>query len=98
MSQVTWRASEELVARVQRAAALSGRSMNQFLTIVLDAATDPEVQTDEAIRVRERLAHVGLLATVAARAVDIDETALRAAKRRAGGGTALADLVAAERG
>ena len=40
MSQMTWRASQELLERVRRAAERRGRSMNDYVTAVLDAATE----------------------------------------------------------
>src|SRR5436189_114424 len=43
MSQMTWRASQELLERVRRAAERRGRSMNDYVTAVLDAATDPNL-------------------------------------------------------
>ncbi|CAN5825515.1 hypothetical protein BH18ACT7_BH18ACT7_05540 [soil metagenome] len=72
--------------------------MNQSLTAVLAATTDPAAETDEAVRVRERLAHAGLLAMITPRTADLDDTAVQSARRRAGRGTSLADLVASERG
>lgn len=59
---MSWRTSEELAARVRQAATASGRSMNQYVTAVLDAATDPDLAGDEALGLRERLARAGLLA------------------------------------
>ncbi|HEY0573008.1 MAG TPA: transcriptional regulator [Pseudonocardia sp.] len=101
MAQVTWRASDELVERVRAVAGRGGYSMNEFVTRVLDAATDPAVAGDEAARIRERLERAGLLATPLvdgpAPRPRADPEALRAARRRAGQGTPLADLIAADR-
>jgi len=36
--------------------------MNDYVTGVLDAATDPDLAGDDAARLRERLARAGLLA------------------------------------
>lgn len=95
---MTWRASDELVQRVQSAAQRSGRSMNQFLTVVLDAATDPEAETDQAVRVRERLARANLLAAGdRSRPYHADPAPLSAARIRAGQGVSLVDLVISER-
>lgn len=77
MAQVTWRASEELIRRVQSAAARSGRSTNQFLTVV----PDPDAETDAAVRVRERPARAGLLAVADPdRPQTVDPSALTAAR------------------
>lgn len=62
MGQVSWRADDELVERVRLAAKRTGRSMNDYITQVLRAATDPGTEADEVRRVRERLANAGLLA------------------------------------
>ena len=56
MAQVTWRAPDELVARVRHAAEQRGSSINEFVTRVLDAATDPEPTDDESVRISGRLA------------------------------------------
>ncbi|MDP9402065.1 MAG: Arc family DNA-binding protein [Actinomycetota bacterium] len=62
MAQMTWRGSDELVERVRRSARANGRSMNDYVTAVLDAATDPDLADGDAARLRERLARAGLLA------------------------------------
>jgi hypothetical protein len=97
MGQLTWRAPDELVDRVRAAAAHGGYSMNGFVTRVLDAATDPEAAGDEAARVRERLQRAGLLAESGVPRPRVDPEAFRAARARAGQGTSLADLTAADR-
>lgn len=99
MTQVTWRASEELAGRVKRAAAQQGRSVNEFLTRVLDAATNPDLADDERQRTRERLARAGLL--LETRPVDHeppDPEELARAGRAAGQGTPLSDFVSEGRG
>ncbi len=93
MSQVTWRASEELIERVKSAAADQRRSMNDYLTLVLSAAVDPEFAGDEAERTRERLRRAGVLAPAGQPRSRPDPTQVAAARREAGGGTTLADLV-----
>lgn len=93
MTQVTWRAPEELVARVRRAADQRGSSVNEFVTRVLDAATDPELTDDESLRVRERLAAAGLLAPVGPPRPRPASDDLAGARRRAGQGHQLADLI-----
>ncbi|MGH3776303.1 MAG: transcriptional regulator [Pseudonocardiaceae bacterium] len=98
MAQVTWRAPEELVARVRRAADQRGSSINEFVTRVLDAATDPELTDDESLRVRERLAAADLLAPVGPPRPRPAADNLAGARRRAGPGHPLADLVRDGRG
>lgn len=93
MAQVTWRAPDELVARIRRAAEQRGSSINEFVTRVLDAATDPELTDDEALRVRERLAAAGLLAPAGPPRPRPAEDDVAGARRRAGQGHQLADLV-----
>ncbi|MGQ0718430.1 MAG: transcriptional regulator [Pseudonocardiales bacterium] len=93
MTQLTWRAPDELVARVRRAADQRGSSVNEFVTRVLDAATDPELTDDESLRVRERLAAAGLLAPVGPPRPRPAGDDLAGARRRAGQGHPLADLV-----
>jgi hypothetical protein len=61
MSQVTWRAPDELVERVRNAAARQGRSLNDYLTRLAEAAVDPELADDEVARLRERLTRAGLV-------------------------------------
>jgi hypothetical protein len=61
MAQMTWRTSDELLERVRSQAQQRGRSLNEWVTAVLAAATDPSLTGDEAQRVRERLAAAGLL-------------------------------------
>ena len=93
MTQVTWRASDSLVERVRRAAKDQGRSLNDYLTVVLAAATDPELATSEAVRVRERLAAAGLLVPPARSGVRPDPGAVARARASAARGTPLSDLV-----
>jgi hypothetical protein len=94
MSQVSWRADDRLVERVKLAAAASGRSMNEFMTFVLEVVTDPARAGTEAQQVRERLQQAGLLVPpVPGRARRPSRAAVEAASRRAASGTALADLV-----
>src|SRR4051812_20865728 len=94
MAQVTWRTPDELLERVRHAASTSGRSVNEWITRVLDAATDPDLSGTDADRVRERLARAGLLAEPSSGQVSRPSAeALEDAKRAAGQGTPLSDLV-----
>ena len=86
-----------MVDRVRRAAAARDRSVNDYVSAVLDAATDPALAGDEAARLRELLARAGLLApTGAARRRPPAEQAGRA-RSRAGRGTPLSDIVSGDR-
>lgn len=98
MAQLSIRVPDGLAERVRKAARLAGRSMNQYVVDILDAASDPELETDNAVRVRERLARAGLLepATHGVRRRP-NADAVATARRRAGRGTPLSELVSAER-
>lgn len=90
---MTWRAPDELLARVRRAAERHGRSMNDYVTAVLDAATDPELADDEMGRVRERLDRAGLLAPAGRPRRRPPGDAVNRARAAAGQGAGLSDLV-----
>lgn len=98
MAQVTWRAPDALVERVRGAADQRGSSLNEFMTRVLDAATDPELTDDESLRVRERLAAAGLLAPLGPPRPRPADDDLAHARHRAGQGHQLADLIRDNRG
>lgn len=91
---MTWRTSDELLERVRQQARQRGRSLNEWVTSVMAAATDPDLAGDEAQQVRERLAAAGLLdpvgSAVRRRPADADFVRARAA---AGHGTSLSQLV-----
>jgi hypothetical protein len=93
MDQMTWRAPTDLIERVRRAAQRQHRSMNDYVTAVLDAATDPHLAGDEAERLRERLDLAGLLAEPGERRRRPPREQAASARRRAGQGTALSELV-----
>jgi len=98
MHQLTLRIPDRLAARLKQAALEQQRSVNSYANAVLEAAVDPELAGDEATRIRERLARAGLLASAPrpARARP-DDKALRSARRRAGKGRALSELVSEDR-
>jgi hypothetical protein len=98
MSQVTWRAPDELVERVKRVAARQGRSLNDYLTRLAEAAVDPELAGDDAERLRERLARAGLIIAPGSKRRRPDPDAVAKASRRAGEGTPLSELIRQERG
>ena len=90
---MTLRANEELLRRVKVAASNQGRSMNEYVTAVLDAATNPDLGGDEASRVRERLAVAGLLTVSAGRTARPAADEVASARAAAGRGTPLSDLI-----
>lgn len=104
MAQVSWRAEDTLVDRVRKAAADHNRSMNDYMTMVMEAATNPDLAQDEYTRIRERLARLDLVA----RGLDVrlgggprerpPAEDVERARRAAGKGTPLSDLVSEGRG
>lgn len=94
MAQLTIRTDDDLLRRVQATALGAGRSMNDYVTSVLDAATNPDLAGTEAARLRERLALAGLLVTpTRLRGWRPPAEAIEAAGRRAATGRSLADHV-----
>lgn len=99
MAQVSWRAPDELVDRVKAAAAAENRSVNEFLTRLAEAATDPDLAGDEWERTRERLRRAGLLAEPGPPRRRPDPELVAEARREAGrSGVSLSDLVSEGRG
>lgn len=98
MASVTLRLDDETWAAVKDAAAREGQSANAYVTDVLTAVTDPRSARDELQRIRERLRRAGLLeeppATTKRRP---DAEAVRAARRRAGRGTPLSEILEQDR-
>lgn len=94
---MSWRSSDELAERVRLAAKRSGRSMNDYVTAVLDAATNPALAGDEATSLRERLAGAGLLAPAGSPRTRPADADLARARSAASGGTAVASLVEQDR-
>jgi hypothetical protein len=98
MTQVTWRAPDELVASVREAAKRQGRSLNDYLTRLARAATDPAWAGDDAERLRERLARAGLLVLPTQPRRRPDRAAVAKARSDAGKGRPLSDFVKEGRG
>ena len=99
MAQITVRLDERLADEVKRHAALSGRSVNGFVVALLEAAIDPELEDEAAQRTRARLARAGLLAQPSGeRPSPPGRRRLARARRAAGQGVPLSDLVADGRG
>ena len=68
--------------------------MNDYVTTVLDAATNPDLADDETTRIRERLAHAGILGdTGGAPRKRPDGAAVERARVAAGRGMPLSHFV-----
>lgn len=98
MAQISWRAPDELVDRVRAAAAAEHRSVNEFLTRLAEAATNPDMAGDEWERTRERLRRAGLLVEPGPPRRRPDPELLAEARREAGKGVPLSDIVSEGRG
>jgi len=97
MHQLTLRLPDEIAHRLKQAAGEAERSVNSYATAVLSAAVDPELAGDESARLRERLARAGLLAPTGPRQERPDPTQLRRARRQAGKGRPLSEIVSEDR-
>ncbi len=98
MQQITWRADEQLVARVKMCAREQRVSMNEYLTRIAQAATDPSLSSNAIDEIRSRLRLAGLLSCFDAPDTQRpDDDAVAAARRRAGRGTPLSELVRTNR-
>lgn len=98
MQQITWRADDDLVARVKVNAQNQRVSMNEYLTRIAQAATDPSLSSNAIEEIRSRLRLAGLLSEFDARdEVRPDDDAVSAARQRAGQGTPLSELVRTSR-
>lgn len=90
---MTWRTDDELMRRVKCSAERLGVSQNEYLTRVMRAVTDPDLEDDEARAVRAKLARAGLLDESGTPRSRPSREAVERARRAAGGGTPLEDLV-----
>ncbi|TSD94469.1 transcriptional regulator [Skermania sp. ID1734] len=93
MTQVTWRAPDALVERLRRVASREGKSLNEYLTLLASAATDPSYASNDADRLRERLAQAGLLAGPESPRQRPAIQSVAQARKSAGAGTPLSDYV-----
>jgi hypothetical protein len=97
MRQVSWRAPDELIEAVRAVAQERGLSLNEYLTQLARAATDPSLAGDEASRLRERLARAGLLSPTGKARPRPDTEDVARARREAGGGTPLSTIIGEQR-
>ena len=94
MAQVSWRTDDGLLARVRVQALQHGLSVNEYLTRLARAATDPTYVEAPAEQIRERLRLAGLLVEIEdAAAPGPTEDEVATARRRSSGGSSLSDLV-----
>lgn len=93
MGQVSWRVDDELLDRVRHVARAWGWSVNEYVTRVMEAATDPSYAGEAAEQVRERLSQAGLLAAAGAPRVRPSSAAVAKARRAAARGTSLSEHV-----
>lgn len=94
-AQITWRADEALIARLRLHADHHGLSMNEFITQVMSAVTDPTFAASPAEQVRERLRSAGLLVELTHddTDTDIDWDEVERAGIRAARGRPLSQIV-----
>lgn len=99
MPQLTLRIDDRLADDLKTHAAKAGRSVNSWASKVLQAAVDPDLAGSDAERTRERLARAGLLVIPPPRPGlrRPDSKRVARARRAAGRGTSLSDLVIADR-
>lgn len=95
MRQVMLRVSDDLADGLKRAARDRSRSVNSYAAEILAAAVDPDLAGEEVTRIRERLSRAGLLEPrIKPPENGPDPAVVARAKRRAGRGQPLAEIVA----
>lgn len=96
---MTTRVPETLLERVRHSARERNLSVNEYVTRILDAATNPDLADSAAERLRARLEAAGLRVTHPTPAAEPPpDHVIAAARQAAGRGTPLSDLVSANRG
>ncbi len=93
MAQITVRVDDELLVKLKTAASTAGKSVNAWVTTVLTAAADPEHQSDEVERIRERLRLAGLLLETDRRVRAPSREVVKKARAAAGRGKDLSAIV-----
>lgn len=96
--QITIRASADFVVRVKQAAAAEGKSMNEYVTHLIEVAVDPSRATTEDERLVARLRAAGLLSENWGPPVERpDPNLVAAAKKRARRGRSAHEYVSMDR-
>ena len=98
MGQVTWRVPDDVLERVRAQATERGRSLNEWLTVVMTAAADPASAGSEGEALRERLTRAGLLETSDRRARRPAADPVASARAAAGRGELASEIVSRHRG
>ncbi len=99
MARLALRLDDELAQDVKAHAAAAGRSVNAWVLAVLGAAVNPDLADTEAERIRSRLARAGLLAEPRPHETPRpDPERVARARKAAGKGTHLSQLVSEGRG
>jgi hypothetical protein len=98
MVQVTLRIPEDLANGLKAAAEERDMSVNRYATAVLTAATDPGLAASEQEELIARLSRAGLLEPAPTRTQPEAETdLLERARKHAGAGRSLAEIVSSDR-
>lgn len=94
MRQLTLRIPDELSEALKEESARRSTSVNRLARAVLEAAVNPDLEDDESAQLRVRLRRAGLLADIPSRRANPpDMGRLEAARRAAGQGKPLSELV-----
>jgi hypothetical protein len=97
--QITIRTTPDLVMRVKEAAAVEGKSMNEYVEHLIEIAVDPSRATSEDERLVARLRMAGLLGSPETGSVERpSRAALKQARAAIGSGVELSKYVSADRG
>jgi plasmid stability protein len=100
MAQLTIRLDDDLARDVKAEAEAQGRSVNGWVVALLDAAVNPDLEDTEMARTRARLERAGLLARPPGRKIAgrPDRRRVAAARKAAGSGIPLSEIVVDGRG
>jgi plasmid stability protein len=100
MAQLSIRLDDELARQVKLHAATLGRSVNGLVVSVLAAVVNPDLEDSESERTRARLERAGLLVPSRGRprGTPPDRRRVADARKSAGAGTSLSQLVSDGRG
>jgi hypothetical protein len=99
MGQMTIRTDDEVIEMAKQRARELGLSLNQFVSNAVHAAVDPDLEGDEAERLRARFRAAGILAEgqVIPSGPRPTKAEFMRAQREAGKGKPLSELIEEER-